>query len=603
MSDEPLPSPLEPEEIPETPRADSAQNDLGDLRASMLEEEEQARLKARQNSGLLKKVTGMLRRRTGSLPGATRPFAVPETDESIPDEILAEQVGGGSPAREEPALVEEPQKSDVRPNDELLAEQIEKALADLTEREETPPPAPAVPAPLETKPLFLDEDLETEAPASEVQAAFLPEDLETGEPVVSPFSAEEIIAEAESETAAPGVAMADQADMAEGESPENIPDAAQPDSLRAELNPDMTPAAEAPQPKREPGLWKRFIHWLNPDSEEEVTQEVDAGVADELISDRLQRAQSSEFPPVIPGLKKNKDLTAAPTLIPEEAKDEPAPAVGEEEAWTGKSSPFSEQVAKQKRQRVLRVDWGAAKPIIEEEVNVGAAPETAEEAQNPARTPSRLTEVAAEGSEDSAPAIDEMRTIVLEDYVEPEAPISVAEVEPPRPFWQRGVHWVRQHMALIVPLTAALLIVLALTAVHPWDQAPIAQPNTPVPSELPYPVGLELTGGWFFDVGRSTIINGVWQPKSAEWLDNSQLRRVVALPWNKQTDAVIQTLERGDQINLIFSNNDLMPFLVRSVERLDKSDTEIFTENDPGLVIFLYGEESEQRWVVLALPK
>ncbi len=124
-----------------------------------------------------------------------------------------------------------------------------------------------------------------------------------------------------------------------------------------------------------------------------------------------------------------------------------------------------------------------------------------------------------------------------------------------------------------------------------------------MPSDLPYPVGLELTGGWFFDVNRSTILENQWQPQGAEWLDNSQLRRVVALPWNKQTDAVIQTLERGDQINLVFSNNDLMPFLVRSVERLERGDTALFTAKDPGLVIFLYGEESEQRWVVLALPK
>jgi len=44
-------------------------------------------------------------------------------------------------------------------------------------------------------------------------------------------------------------------------------------------------------------------------------------------------------------------------------------------------------------------------------------------------------------------------------------------------------------------------------------------------------------------------------------------------------------------------------YAVQSVERLDKSDTSLFSATDPGLVIFLYNEDAEQRWVVLALPK
>ncbi|GAP15975.1 hypothetical protein LARV_03770 [Longilinea arvoryzae] len=607
MSDEPLPSPLEPEEIPETPRSDQDQDDLGDLRASMMEEE-QARLKAKQNSGFLKKVTGMLRRRTGSLPGATGPLTTQETDERIPGEIPAEQVGEALPAWEGPALVEETPNPDDQVSDDLLAEQIEKALTDLADRDETPPPAPVERAPLETRPLFLDEDFETEAPVSDAQAAFLPEDVETAQPEVSPFSAEEIIAEAEKETPAPEAEITDQAGVAAGESLENIPDATQPDSLRAELIPDMTPAALAtPRPKSQPNLWQRFMRWLNADEAPTEMEDAHPEVADEMITDRLQRVQSSDSVPSIPGQNRMKDLSTPATFIADEAMDEQAPEIDDasllEEEWAGKSGPSSDRTPDSNRERVLHIDWGATKQIREEEeFDSSAQPQDGAD-QDTGKAPSRLSEMVAQGMEETAPAIEEVRSVVLEDYAETEAGHPGLEVEPHLPFWQRGFRWARQHMALIMPLAAGLVILLALAAFQPWNQAPIAQPNTPVPSDLPYPVGLELTGGWFFDIGRSTIINGAWQPKGAEWLDNSQLRRVVALPWNKQSAAVIQTLERGDPINLVFSNNDLMPFLVRSVERLDKSDTEIFTGNDPGLVIFLYGEESDQRWVVLALPK
>src|SRR5690606_5154619 len=98
---------------------------------------------------------------------------------------------------------------------------------------------------------------------------------------------------------------------------------------------------------------------------------------------------------------------------------------------------------------------------------------------------------------------------------------------------------------------------------------------------------------------KGQLTDGNWDPTSAEWLDGTELRRVVAIPWNRQSEAVIRSLLPGDEMLLHMSNNAVQTYTVRSVEQVNRSERDLLSGNDPSLLIVLVKPESEQRWVVL----
>jgi hypothetical protein len=162
-----------------------------------------------------------------------------------------------------------------------------------------------------------------------------------------------------------------------------------------------------------------------------------------------------------------------------------------------------------------------------------------------------------------------------------------------------------------VLLIESVLVVLALLFAVPFfiymiNRGPVYQTGylvpRPLPADMPYPTRVDLPGGWSFPLERSTFVAGRWKPASAEWLEGTELRRVVALPWNPQTEAVIQTFERGDQIMVKMSNGDTVDYSITSVERVDSSDSKILSDNRPSLVLILYREKAEERWVVFCKP-
>ena len=580
----------------------NAQPELDDLRASMAEEE-QEHLRQKKNSGLLKKVTGLLRKKTGALPDAQ-----PQPAETKP---LGPFTG--------PLIGEEDQ-----PSDESLTSRIEAVFSDWEDGGETVPseaggtaafqpfdeqemplgeegsgePLP-VWAPEESQPAFHAAVFEPEP--GQPEAAKAGEVPAFDEEIPAGLDLDADLIESALETEA---VQADAGDATTFVSETSEPVPIQAEELRAELMPEAAPVSDAPK-KSTRSLLQRVTGWLNPDSikPEEPLPEV----SDDELSERLLKVQSTEVNVEIPGQRKFIYEEYEPQAVEEttETQDE---GVDPFSRLPQAADPESKVISPDSLrgltgESLLHRDWvdNHARFLSEEPI----AQDYVEQAAEPVReeivkAPSRLSELSVPVDDEDSPAIEEVRSQVLVDYEEPPAD---AVFTPPATFAERAEAWGRKNLGWLITVVILLAGAAVLFQVRPWERVPAALPNTPVPSDLPYPVGLELTGGWFFDVNRSTIIENQWQPQGAEWLDNSQLRRVVALPWNKQTDAVIQTLERGDQINLVFSNNDLMPFVVRSVERLDRGDTALFTAKDPGLVIFLYGEESDQRWVVLALPK
>ena len=115
------------------------------------------------------------------------------------------------------------------------------------------------------------------------------------------------------------------------------------------------------------------------------------------------------------------------------------------------------------------------------------------------------------------------------------------------------------------------------------------------------PMGLELTGGWTFYLQKGDLKDGIWTPQGgSEWLNGTELRRIVALPWNPQLEAVTQTFKPGDPVRMLMNNNDIVVYRVDKVETVTRDQVDVLQGNTPALIVILYRNDSNERVVILA---
>jgi hypothetical protein len=119
---------------------------------------------------------------------------------------------------------------------------------------------------------------------------------------------------------------------------------------------------------------------------------------------------------------------------------------------------------------------------------------------------------------------------------------------------------------------------------------------------MPSPVQVELPGGWVFELQRGSVQDGVWDPQQPEWLVGTEIRRLIALPWSKQLEAVVRSFEPDDPIELLMSNGDRLEYRVLLVQEVPVDLVDVFYSNQPSLVIVLAAQESETRWIAIAVP-
>jgi hypothetical protein len=149
-------------------------------------------------------------------------------------------------------------------------------------------------------------------------------------------------------------------------------------------------------------------------------------------------------------------------------------------------------------------------------------------------------------------------------------------------------------LGVAVAVVASLIIFNVYQRSRPASVAPV--------SNLPYPASVSLPGGWSFKLGRGTVQNGKWDPQGAEWLEGTEVCRWVALPWSRQLEAVVRTLNPKDPIELVMSNNDKFVYQVYSVRQLSPEEMQQLDSNSPCLLLILTQPDVEKRWVLTALP-
>ncbi len=117
--------------------------------------------------------------------------------------------------------------------------------------------------------------------------------------------------------------------------------------------------------------------------------------------------------------------------------------------------------------------------------------------------------------------------------------------------------------------------------------------RNPQPSD---PASLEV-GGQAFVLGAGSVRRGVWEPSGPEWLADTLVRRVVALP----LDQVQATFGVGDMIRLRTRAGDIVPYRIVQVANVRRTQIEVLTSTEPSLLIILYDDtQASRRTIVLA---
>jgi hypothetical protein len=112
-----------------------------------------------------------------------------------------------------------------------------------------------------------------------------------------------------------------------------------------------------------------------------------------------------------------------------------------------------------------------------------------------------------------------------------------------------------------------------------------------------------LPGGWTFSLNRGYVQNGIWNPPAgAEWLDGTEICRVISLPWSLQLESVIRTLKAEDQIVLVMSDSKTISYRVQSIRSVAADEWNSQCQDGLSLLLILADKKSDKRWVVNAIP-
>jgi hypothetical protein len=209
------------------------------------------------------------------------------------------------------------------------------------------------------------------------------------------------------------------------------------------------------------------------------------------------------------------------------------------------------------------------------------------------------------GSEEETEQFTDVRSIALEGG---EEVLVEVDTKAPDPMEERlsafenALRPYRQYIYTALAILGVGMAIVASLIIYNVYQSSRPQPVKEV-SNLPYPTGVSLPGGWSFNLGKGSLqSNGEWNPKGAEWLEGTEVCRWVSLPWSRQLEAVVRTLNPKDPIDLVMSNNDKFTFQVYSVRQLTPQELQQVDSNTPCLLIILTQPDAEKRWVLTALP-
>lgn len=112
------------------------------------------------------------------------------------------------------------------------------------------------------------------------------------------------------------------------------------------------------------------------------------------------------------------------------------------------------------------------------------------------------------------------------------------------------------------------------------------------------PVSVEF-GGVAFELTRSKLEDGEWHPVLAEWLDGSELRRVVAVPFSQEVGQAVARLKYSDILRLRLGSSEVVEYRLVDILRLKRHQIEVLSSQSPSMAIVLHSERASERYVLI----
>ncbi len=208
-------------------------------------------------------------------------------------------------------------------------------------------------------------------------------------------------------------------------------------------------------------------------------------------------------------------------------------------------------------------------------------------------------------SETLAAGEDHIREIALQDYTEEE----LEEVDEHKLAWLDFIQtpgsqmrWIEWAVILFVGVLAGGIFIWLGIQANGGLRLSDARPTSTHDPNVPIPASMQLPGGWTFRLGKGSLnADNLWEPYGAEWLQGTEICKWITLPWSTQLEAVIRTLEAGDPIEITMSNYDVLTYHVYSRQEVDSTQTEELNLDIPSVLIILSSEDSDQKWVLIAV--
>ncbi|HTP00979.1 MAG TPA: hypothetical protein VMJ64_06360 [Anaerolineales bacterium] len=201
--------------------------------------------------------------------------------------------------------------------------------------------------------------------------------------------------------------------------------------------------------------------------------------------------------------------------------------------------------------------------------------------------------------------VSALRQEALEGYIsEPEPEEEGSRTSLPGRLRRSWRYMPRTERNLLVG--AVVIVALALMGAAAYGAVQFTPRPTPAPTRtasiVPIPISVSLPGGWIFPLSVGHVNAGVWTPQGAEWLEGTEVCRIVSLPWTIQLEAVLRTLKGNDEIKLSMSNYDSLLYKVQSIEQVPSNEISKLADNTPCLLVILSKANTDTRWVVTAKP-
>lgn len=212
-----------------------------------------------------------------------------------------------------------------------------------------------------------------------------------------------------------------------------------------------------------------------------------------------------------------------------------------------------------------------------------------------------------DGEEVEEQDLSAIRSVVIEEggeevFVEVESR-QVDPMEERIKAFENAIRPYRRYIFTLITILGVVLAIVAGALIFRYAQQLAPPEPTKSPSNLPYPTTLILPGSIQFPLGKGSINkDGKWNPRGAEWLEGTEICRWVAIPWSRQLEAVVRTLNQKDTIDLVMSNGDRITYTVYSIQQMTLAEMQKQDSNKPCLLLVLAQQNVDKKWVVTALP-